>query len=310
MFKKLLIAVTAFVAVAASAQDRSEWRDLKAPINLLVANDLGRNGYYQQKPIAELMGEMAEAIGPDAVLALGDVHHFDGVQSVYDPLWMTNYEAIYSHPELMIEWLPVCGNHEYRGNTQAVIDYSKQSRRWEMPTKYYSRTFVGKDANIKVIFLDTTPIIEKYRNNPTEYPDAVSQDVETQLQWLDQELANATEDWVIVVGHHPIYADTSKDDCERKDMQRLVNPILQNHNVDMYICGHIHNFQHIRCDGIDYIVNSSGSLSRNKVSPIEGAEFTSGEAGFSVISVKKDELTLSMIDSGGNIIQQITKSKN
>lgn len=28
--------------------------------NFYVANDLGRNGYYDQKPIAELMGVMAE----------------------------------------------------------------------------------------------------------------------------------------------------------------------------------------------------------------------------------------------------------
>ena len=28
--------------------------------NFYVANDLGRNGYYDQKPIAELMGTMAD----------------------------------------------------------------------------------------------------------------------------------------------------------------------------------------------------------------------------------------------------------
>ena len=32
--------------------------------NFYVANDLGRNGYYDQKPIAELMGTMAEEIRP------------------------------------------------------------------------------------------------------------------------------------------------------------------------------------------------------------------------------------------------------
>ena len=38
-----------------------------------MANDLGRNGYYDQKPIAELMGEMADVIGPECVFAAGDV---------------------------------------------------------------------------------------------------------------------------------------------------------------------------------------------------------------------------------------------
>lgn len=309
MKKRLFLLLVSLIGLSAFAQNKADWEELKAPINLFVANDLGRNGYYQQKPIAELMGEMAEYVGPDAVLALGDTHHFNGVQSVNDPLWITNYELIYSHPELMIDWFPICGNHEYRGNTQAVVEYSQVSRRWVMPAKYYTKTFEGKGTSVKVIFLDTTPIIEKYRNTPDIYPDTPSQNVAAQLEWLDEELSNVTENWVVVVGHHPIYADTSKDDSEREDMQRLVDPILQKHNVDMYICGHIHNFQHINKGNIDYIVNSSGSLSREKVSPIDGTAFTSGKAGFSIIGANKSKLSLYMIDCDGNVIHRIIRTK-
>lgn len=309
MMKRLIFAAIALIGLTAFAQNKTDWKELKAPVNLFVANDLGRNGYYLQKPIAEVMGEMAETIGPDAVLALGDVHHFEGVQSIYDPLWTSNYEAVYSHPELMIDWFPICGNHEYRGSTQAVVDYSKLSRRWEMPARYYSQIFNGKQVSVKVIFIDTTPLIEKYRAASEAYPDASLQDVDAQLQWLENELAGATEDWVIVAGHHPVYADTPKDGSERDDMQRLLNPIFRKHRVDMYLCGHIHNFQHINRDGIDYVVNSSGSLSRENVKPIEGTVFTSGKAGFSVIGVDKSNLILSMIDSKGDILHQVTRTK-
>ena len=113
-----------------SEEIQKGWKSLKGSVNLYIANDLGRNGYYDQKTIADLMGEMAEDVGPEAILAIGDVHHFNGVASVNDPLWRTNFEDIYSHPELMIDWFPVLGNHEYRGNTQAVMDYGKVSRRW------------------------------------------------------------------------------------------------------------------------------------------------------------------------------------
>lgn len=309
MIRTLLATAVILYGLTAGAQIHEDWQELKAPVNLIVANDLGRNGYYEQKPIAELMGEMGEIIGPDAVIALGDVHHFEGVQSIDDPLWMTNYETIYSHPELMIDWFPICGNHEYIGNTQAVLDYSNVSRRWNMPAKYYSKTFRGKGTSMKVIFLDTTPIIDKYFNDKEGYPDASGQDVNAQLQWLDKELANATEDWIIVAGHHPIYADTPKDDSERKDMQSKVDAIIKKHNVDMYICGHIHNFQHIKRNGIDYIVNSSGSLSREKVNTIDGTVFTSGSAGFSMIGADKTKLTLSMIDNNGNVIHKVERSK-
>ena len=122
-------------------EDRSgEWKALEQPLNFYIANDLGRNGYYDQKPIAETMGRMAETIDIEFVVAAGDVHHFEGVQSVSDPLWMTNYELIYSHPDLMTPWYAICGNHEYRSNTQACIDYplrlstSTARRPTSMPT--------------------------------------------------------------------------------------------------------------------------------------------------------------------------------
>ncbi len=287
----------------------AKWKGLKAPVTLFVGSDLGRNGYYEQKPIAALMGAMAETIGPDAVLALGDTHHYQGVQSIYDPLWQSNYESIYNHPELMVDWNAVCGNHEYRGNTQAVIDYSKISRRWDMPARYYTKTYTGKGVSVKVIFIDTTPIISKYHEKTEKYPDVAAQDVEAQLAWLDRELANATEDWVIVAGHHPVYADTPKDDSERSDMRTKVGSILNRHKPDMYIGGHIHNFQHISHNGIDYIVNSSGSQSRPEVNRIDGTVFVSGKPGFSVVSADKASLRLSMIDNEGNIIHQVTRNK-
>lgn len=293
------------------AQTPEQWEKLKGDINLYLANDLGRNGYYDQKPIAELMGCMGETIGPKCVIAAGDIHHFNGVASVNDPLWTTNYEQIYSHPELMIDWFPVLGNHEYRGNTQAVLDYGQISRRWMMPSRYYTKVFNKKGLSLRVVFIDTTPLINRYRKEYTTYPDARKQNDVAQLQWLDETLRNAHEDWVIVVGHHPIYAETSKPQEERDDMQKKVLPLLHKYNnVALYACGHIHNFQHIRKsnDKIDYVVNSSASLAR-KVNPIDGTQFCSSEPGFSVISATSSQLNLYMIDKEGKVLYTVTHRK-
>ena len=61
------------ICVNVCAQTPQEWKGLERQLNFYMANDLGRNGYYDQKPIAELMGEMADAIGPECVFAAGDV---------------------------------------------------------------------------------------------------------------------------------------------------------------------------------------------------------------------------------------------
>ncbi len=276
-------------------------------IRLFVANDLGRNGYYEQKPIAELMGRMAEQDDVEAVLALGDTHHYMGVESVTDPLWITNFELIYSHPELQVPWYPILGNHEYRGNTQAVVDYSQVSRRWQMPARYYSKVFEDDGVSLRVVFVDTTPLIDKYHKDTADYPDVAQQNMDAQLDWLDKELAQAKENWVVVVGHHPIYADTPKSSSERTDLQQRLDPILRRHQVNMYICGHIHNFQHVRIAGtrMDYVVNSSGSLSRQEVKPIKGTVFVSGEPGFSILSGTKESLRLEMINQQGKVIHTV-----
>ncbi len=306
-FSKSILLTLALIASSAINAQNIDYSIFDHALNFFVVNDTGRNGYYDQKTIAELMGNMADnGASPEFIVATGDIHHFDGVESTSDPLWMTNYELIYSHPELMVPWYAMLGNHEYRGNTQAVIDYSKVSRRWRMPDRYYTLAFSDKGTSVRIVCLDTTPLIDGYRQSK-RYPDAGKQVVDEQLQWLDTTLKEAKEDWIVVVGHHPIYAETKKDIVEQKDMQRRLLPILHKYNnVSMYVCGHIHNFQHIRKNGdtIDYVVNSAGSLSR-KVKPTDGTVFCSPSTGFSVISATKESLSLYMIDNHGVAIHQV-----
>lgn len=280
-------------------------------VNFLVANDLGRNGYYEQKPIARLMGNLAEQMDIEFVAAAGDIHHFEGVRSVNDPLWMTNYELIYDHPELMIDWYAIAGNHEYRGNTQAVLDYSQVSRRWIAPAKYYTIVTKAEDGtSCRLVFIDTAPLIDKYRDDTLTYPDAVKQDANRQLQWIDSVLTHSTEKWKVVIGHHPVYADTKKSDTERLDMQKRLDPILRKNKVDIYFCGHIHNFQHIKMPAspVNYVVNSAGSLAR-KVKSVEGTQYCSPDPGFTVCSVDKNTLSFYFINHKGESIYNYSIKK-
>ena len=78
----------------------------------------------------------------------------------------------------------------------------------------------------------------------------------------------------------------------------------------MYLCGHIHTFQHIRKDGcdIDYVVNGSGSLGRD-VEPVDGTVFCSPEEGYSLITVSKEELDLYMVNPKGKILHKVSRVK-
>lgn len=280
-------------------------------LNFYLVSDLGRNGYYKQKNVAETMGNIAEKIDIEFIIAAGDTHHFNGVASTQDPLWMTNYELVYSHPELMLDWFAINGNHEYRGNTQAVQDYSKISRRWIVPARYYSKLFeAGENESLEIFFIDTTPLISKYREKTEKYADAAKQSKEQQIQWLEKSLSASKAKWKLVVGHHPLYAFTQKSDTERQDMRDAIESILEKYNVDMYLCGHIHNFQHIKPAGskVEYLVNSSGSLAR-KVESIDGTQYCSDKEGFTLFSVNDNELSFYLMDSEGNSIYQYAIKK-
>ena len=310
--KRTLLAILAalFIASGATAHNPKAWRKIKQNINFLWASDLDRSGCFDQKVVANMMGEMAKVVKPECIISTGDTHHGNGVKSAHDDDWKEHFEDIYNHPKLMIDWMPAIGNHEYNGNPQALLDYAKINPRWTMPARYYTRVFQKGGISIRFVILDTTPLINRYRESES-YPDAREQEKEPQLQWLDKVLSEAKEDWVIVAGHHPIHADTDKPKVERTDMRETVNAILREHdNVAMYLCGHIHNFQHLRdkdCD-IDYLVNSSASYSR-KVKRTKRTVYCSSEPGFSVITVSKKRLSVHMIDKNGNILHTINKTK-
>ncbi len=310
--RRLFISILTAILIVTGADARTPkvWRKLKQNVNFFVASDLDKGGCYDQKVIAELMGTMAATIKPECIISTGDTHHGNGVESATDPDWKSNFEDIYNHPKLQIDWMAAIGNHEYRGEPQALIDYSKVNPHWKMPARYYTKVFKKSGVSIRFVVIDTTPLIERYRNSE-KYSDAGVQDNEQQLQWLESVLTSAKEDWVVVLGHHPIHADTKKSKQERTDMRNSVDTILRNYdNVDIYLCGHIHTFQHLRDKNshIDYVVNSSASQGRS-VRSTKRTIYCSPDAGFSVLSVGEKTLQLHMIDKNGNILHTVKRTK-
>jgi len=277
----------------------------KRALIFMVASDMGRRGVSDQKNVAVLMGKESDFSNIKLVAVAGDPIHDNGVKSVTDTEWKDKFENIYTASSLMeIPWYVVSGNHEYHGSVQSILDYSKISNRWKASSRYFTleKTIDRRGNKCLLVFIDTAPLIDKYRTD-NDYSDAGEQNLEKELKWIDSTLAVSTDRWKIVIGHHPVYADTDKEESERTDMQKRVGTILESRKADAYICGHIHNFQHLKPEGksVNYIVNSSASLSR-KVNRIDGTIFCNPDPGFTICSVTRKSFTFYFINNKGETI--------
>ncbi len=72
-----------------------------------ILSDWGFNGHFQQLEVAQAMSVAAETASPKMIISCGDNFQVNGVQSVNDPLWMTNFEQVYTHPGLLVDWYAV-----------------------------------------------------------------------------------------------------------------------------------------------------------------------------------------------------------
>ena len=62
------------------------------------------------------------------------------------------------------------------------------------------------------------------------------------LDTLDHELGKEDSDWKIVFAHYPCYSAGGYPGFD--SVRTKVLPIMEKHNVDIYVTGHDHNLQH------------------------------------------------------------------
>ncbi|KQM61531.1 MULTISPECIES: metallophosphoesterase [unclassified Sphingomonas] len=263
-----------------------------------VLGDWGRDT-PEQHHVAAAMGRTAAAAQSDFVLAIGDNFYSDGVTSIDDPLWQSVFEGVYTHPALQVPWYALLGNHDYRGNPQAQIDYAKRSKRWRMPARYYQVADASlARADTELFAIDTSPFVERYRTNDGMIgSNTRSQDTAKQLAWLDHALSQSQAKWKIVTGHHPIRSGGSGHG-DQPEIIAQVLPILNRYGVQAYIAGHDHDLQHIRRDGID-MIQCGGGMEARPVAAVEGTRFCRAAAGFGMVQIAGDLLSFDLRDERG-----------
>ncbi len=287
-------------------------------LHFMALGDWGRNGEYDQTQVATQMGLWGASHPNNFVISVGDNFYPKGVISEEDPLWHYSFENIYTAHSLQCDWYPVLGNHDWHSDVDAQIRYSKISRRWDMPARYYSKEVsLNKDADKEIktpgapkskdkvlfVMMDTDPFLHE---DKADY-------VEKQIAWLKDTLANASADvkWKIVIGHHPCYTVGPRiNNYDTITMRKTLPQIFADNKVDVYLSGHEHSLQHLKPEGFCHqFISGAGSELTPVTTGIPYSRFQASDHGFMYFSADANRLNVKAINYSGNILYETTLTK-
>lgn len=278
-------------------------------LNFLVIGDWGRCGEYYQQDVANQLAAASMSGKASFIISTGDNFYPSGVASVEDPLWTQSFENIYHQYALQKPWYVVLGNHDYKINPQAEVDYSKRSARWIMPSRYYTQKVeINGDSTKKIlfVFIDSNPFISKYYSAGDYKMQVKTQDTAAQIKWINTVLAekDSTVIWKIVVGHHPLYTSGKRiKSPETLEFRKRFEPLLQKYKVNAYICGHEHQLEYLKPEGLTHhFISGAGSEAREVNGELSESKFKASDHGFMLFSVTDQSLLMQVINWQGSIL--------
>ncbi|KAI8891760.1 Metallo-dependent phosphatase-like protein [Globomyces pollinis-pini] len=280
--------------------------------SFLVIGDWGAPA--GQKNIVKAMNDIAVRDDAKFMMALGDNFYGTdellivletGVSSTTDSKWKNVWKNVYTDRLQSIDWYSVLGNHDWYGNEQAQIDYSKVDKKWIMPDYFYTKVEKFGDKKVAILFIDTD--LMNYGYTCTQGPECwlidfskagwskAKNTLETQFKWVeDQLIANKDADYLFVAGHHNVNLCGAK-----KDMPRLAT-LMEKYNVSAYFFGHQHSLGYTKKANTMYVLSGAAGKTENGCS---GATWSSGNVfGFVNVKLEGQKFTVDFINQSGTIL--------
>jgi len=218
-------------------------------LHFVVVGDYGRGNQAQMNVASGMAKYCANVKKCDFIISTGDNIYDNGVTSAQDEQFKTKFENIYTQESIKnLEWYKVHGNHDYRSNPDAQIEYATTSYRWRMPNFYYNFTKWSSEKGFNVTFVmtDTNPFVTGYFSNSKMNQTALNRQKafnEAQLNMTETILRESyynqdNNSWVIVVGHHPVYSAGAH--YNTPELLQQYEPLFVKYKLPLYMCGHDH----------------------------------------------------------------------
>ena len=269
-------------ATAVPLQPR-RWDTTASHVSFAALGDNGSGGRHAMA-VAEQLAHSYRDEPFGHVSLLGDICYYGHIADRFDDVFVKPLGPLI---DAEVEFELAVGNHD--GGIffeEGVPDVEATLALLGTPSRYYAVTRGPADF----FYLDSGSI---ERSGP---------DAGEQLSWLDDALDASEAQWKIVCTHHPVHSSGSHGPTE--PLQRVLEPILVRHHVDLVLAGHDHHYERSEpIDGVTHVV-SGGGCKLTPVDPGPTTAFARSTLQFMRITIDDDRLSARAVGVDGDAIDR------
>lgn len=265
---------TAVVAEPSKSSPPVPFPNDKDSLKFLVFGDFG-TGEKVQYDLAGKMAELHKTFPFEIVMLVGD--NIYGSERPQD--FQTKFEIPYKPLlDAKVKFYASLGNHDSREQRMYKL--------FNMEEKYYYSVKAPKQS-VRFYALEST------------YP------VTEQLEWIEKELKDTTDDWKIPFMHHAMYS-SARAHGSTGTLRKILEPLFIRYNVSVVFSGHDHVYERVKPQGgiVYFVVGSAGKLRPGDLdprSPLTAAGYDR-DLTFFAGEIKDDNLTFQVINRTGAVV--------
>jgi 3',5'-cyclic AMP phosphodiesterase CpdA len=279
-----------------------------ADLHWLAIGDFGSQKPEQQR-VADAMKRHIQltALSRPGLMLLGDNFYGKMEGGLHSPRWHSGFERMYPADLFPGPCPVVLGNHDYHDNAGgelAQLGYARANpgTRWHLPAKWHRLDLPAANPVATFLFIDTN--LRHVSGRPDSKTGKATRacltpdEEQAQWKWLGEQLAGSRAPFTVCVGHHPVYSNGSHGDTPALVDQ--LAPLLQQHRVCLYLCGHDHDLQHLEIEGqaTSHVLSGGGGASIRQLKR-NGRGFAKAVYGFAHLQIRHDRMLVRLIDADG-----------
>ena len=315
---------TVFCSSAALALNLRPRTLLAAPepgdLHLLMIGDFGSGGPAQSAVAGGMKTYLErQRIKPEWLLLLGDNFYKNSKLGggLSPERWKSGFEEMYPASVFDCPCPTVLGNHDYHdtvdGQKMQLAYAAAGGTRWTLPAKWYRKelrdvaTFLFLDTNLRSVSGKADP--EDKSVDKKLKPSLTAEEEVAQWTWLREQLASKRAPFTIVVGHHPVYSNGVHGDS--RELVEKLAPMLQAAGVQLYLCGHDHDLQHLELAGqkTSFVLSGGGGArARELKNTTRQMPFGTAVNGFSHLQINAQRAVVRHLDANGKQYHALEKS--